>query len=294
MLVKLRLTVIILAAVYFLTSLIIAYGFSMPGNTLSDASPAEYDIAYEEVSFDSSIDHVLLQGWYMPGRGNKTIIVMHGGKADRSDESMALLELCAKLVKRGFNILTFDRRGCGLSGSPSIFNRGHIERDFEGAVEYIRSRNGEQEKIFLLGNSIGALAALVYTYETEGNDISGIISDSGFGKREDIAAKVLNKAVFFSGIFAPGAVALGEIAFGIPNLDAIDIVEEINLPILFISGDNDLQIPVDATYQLFEASDNPSDELLLVSGAEHSQAYKTNPTEYINRVVSFLNKRMDD
>ena len=223
-----------------------------------------------------------------------TIIVMHGGRSNRADESMGLLELCAELAKRGFDILTIDRRGCGLSASPSFYNRGHLERDFGGAVDYIQNRNGEQEKIFLFGNSIGALAAFVYTYTHGGNSIRGIISDSGFAKRENIAVRVLNKAVIFSGIFAPGALALGELVFGLPNLDAVDIVESIRTPILFISGDSDQQIPVEATYQLLEESANPSDEILIVTGAAHSQSYKTNPTEYVNRVTSFINKHRDD
>jgi pimeloyl-ACP methyl ester carboxylesterase len=294
MLRKLRIVVLILVVIYFLTSLVIAYGFSMPGKTFLDTSPADYGLAYEDVSFDSSIDHVSLRGWYIPGGGSTTIIVMHGGRADRADESVGLLELCVELAKKEFNVLTIDRRGCGLSSSPVFYNRGHLERDFAGAVDYIHSRNGEQEKIFLLGNSIGAQAAFVYMYENGGNKISGIISDSGFATRENIAARVLNQAVILTGIFAPGALKLGEWVFGLPNLDAIDIVGSISPPILFISGDNDLQIPVDATYQLLEASGNPSDEIFIVSGAAHNQAYKTNPTEYINIVVSFLNKIPDD
>ena len=294
MLRKLRIVVLILVVIYFLTSLVIAHGFSMPGNTIPEGSPTEYDIAYEDVSFYSIIDHVLLRGWYIPGGGSMTIIVMHGGRANRADESMRLLELCVEFAKRGINILTFDRRGCGLSSSPAFFQRGHLERDFGGAVEFIRNRNGEQEKIFLLGNSIGAQAAFVYAYKYGASEIRGIISDSGFAKRENIAARVLNQAVILSGIFAPGALKLGELVFGLPNLDAVDIVESINIPILFISGDNDIQIPVNATYKLLETSGNPSDEILIVSGAAHNMAYITNSTEYINRVVSFIQKLMDE
>ena len=294
MLRKLRLVALILISIYILTSLLIAYGFSLPGKTVPNATPSEYGLAYEDVSFYSSVDHVLLTGWYIPGGGNTTIIVMHGGRANRADKSMGLLELCAELTKRGFNVLTIDRRGCGLSSSSSYHNRGHLERDLEGAVDYIRRRNGEQEKIFLFGSSIGALAAFVYTYSHEGNEVSGIISDSGFAKRESIAVSVLNKAVIFSGIFAPGALKLGELVFGLPNLDAVDIVGGIRPPILFISGDSDQQIPVEETYQLLEESANPSDEILIISGAEHSQSYKTNPIEYVKRVTSFVSKHVDD
>jgi pimeloyl-ACP methyl ester carboxylesterase len=291
---KLCIVVLILASIYLLTSLSIAYGFSMPGKTIPATTPAEYQITYEDVSFESIIDHVSLQGWYIPGGGNTTIIVMHGGRTNRDDASVGLLELCVELAKRGFNILTIDRRGCGLSALPSFYNRGHLERDFGGAVEFIRNRNGEQEKIFLLGNSIGAQAAFVYAFEYGTDEIVGIISDSGFARREDIAARVLNQAVKFTGIFAPGALKLGEWVFGLPNLDAVDIVGGIDRPIFFISGDSDLQIPVDATYQLLEASNNPSDETLIVSGAEHNMAFKTSPIEYIDRVNSFIQKLPDE
>jgi pimeloyl-ACP methyl ester carboxylesterase len=266
----------------------------MPGNSVPQISPAEYSAIYEDVSFNSRIDHVLLQSWYIAGESSTTIIVMHGGRENRSDESIGLLKLCTELVKRGFNILTIDRRGCGISSSPAFYNRGHLERDFGGAVEFIRKRNGEQEKIILLGNSIGAQAAFVYAYEFGENEISGIISDSGFAKREDIAARVLNQAVIFTGVFAPGALKLGEWVFGLPNLDAVDIVGGINRPIFFISGDSGLRIPVDATYQLLEASNNPSDEVFIVSNATHNMSYVTDSTEYINRVVAFLQKITDD
>jgi pimeloyl-ACP methyl ester carboxylesterase len=294
MLRKLRIVVLIFAAIYFLTSLSIAYGFSIPGKTAPEKNPAEYGLTYEDVFFESIIDHVLIQGWYIPSGGNTTIIVMHGGRTNRDDASVGLLELCVELAKRGFSILTIDRRGCGLSAAPSFYNRGHLERDFGGAVEFIRTRNGGKEKMFLLGNSIGAQAAFVYAYKYGADVISGIISDSGFARRESIAARVLNQAVIFTGIFAPGALKLGEWVFGLPNLDAVDIVGNINHPILFISGDSDLQIPVDATYQLLEASDNPSDEILIVSDAAHNMAYKTSPTEYIDRVNSFVQKFLDD
>ena len=60
---KLRVVVPILAVIYIIISLVIAYGFSMPGNSVPQISPAEYSAIYEDVSFNSRIDHVLLQSW---------------------------------------------------------------------------------------------------------------------------------------------------------------------------------------------------------------------------------------
>jgi len=50
-------------------------------------------------------DRVMLRGWYILGSSNGTVIVVHGGKQNRADATMQLLELCCDLSKRGFNVL---------------------------------------------------------------------------------------------------------------------------------------------------------------------------------------------
>ena len=274
----------ILAFVYIITSLLIAYGFSMPARATPARTPGDYEVAFEDVVFPSGVDRVELSGWYLPGSGEITIIILPGGRSSRED----LLALSVDLAAAGYNVLSLDRRGCGLSAVPSLGNRGHIERDFQGAVAYIRDRSGGDEQIFLLGNSIGALAAFVYTSQNPGVGLRGIIADSAFATREAIAARVLNQALPLSGVFAPGALFLGERLFGLPDIDAIDIVGGIEVPILFIGGDSDEQIPVEATYALYEASGNPSDEILIVPGAVHSLSYQTDPSGYVEQVVSFI------
>ena len=44
----------------------------------------------------------------------------------------------------------------------------------------------------------------------------------------------------------------------------------------------------DGARELFEASGNPSDELWIVPGAGHSQVYKMNPVNYIDKVSAFF------
>ena len=274
----------ILAVVYVTASLLIAYGFSMPAKATPVQTPGDYGVAFEDVVFPSGVDPVELSGWYLPGSGDVTVIILPGGRSSRED----YLALSVDLAAAGYTVLSLDRRGCGLSAVPSLGNRGHIERDFQGAVAYIRGRSGGDEQIFLLGNSIGALAAFVYTSQNPGAGLRGIIADSAFATREAIAARVLNQALPLSGVFAPGALFLGERLFGLPDIDAIDIVGEIKAPILFIGGDNDEQIPVEVTLALYETSGNPSDEILIVPGAVHSQSFQTDPAGYIEHVVSFI------
>ncbi|GAI68101.1 unnamed protein product [marine sediment metagenome] len=81
---------------------------------------------------------------------------------------------------------------------------------------------------------------------------------------------------------------MARIIYGYKRVDPVDIVAEASCPILFIHGEADDLIPVNNAYELYEASDNPSDQVWIVLGATHCQAYNTNPVGYIDEVISFL------
>ncbi len=278
-----------LAAVYFITVLLIAHGFALPGKGAPCRTPAELGVDYDDISFPSSDGH-RLEAWYLKGGGEVTIVVMHGGRAHRDDEAMDLLGLCAALAKRGFNVLDLDRRGCGHSARTPFKDRAHLERDFAGAVTYLRTRYYGSQKVFLFGNSVGAMAAFLYTAGHPAEGIRGIIADSAFATKTGIAKRVLNGGLPGAGILAWGSLWFGEKLFGLPHRDAVDLVGGIRAPILFIQGDNDSEIPVSDTEALLRASANPADEELIVPGAAHSQSYRTAPDEVIDRVAAFIEK----
>jgi len=259
MLVALFVSILAGLAFYFVVSALIANGMAMSSRVPLDRTPASLGLAYQDVSFQSRIDNVLLKGWYIPAGGNGTIIAMHGGKQNRADATTQLLELCGDLARKGFNILTFDRRGCGLSETSPYKVRGRFERDFGGAVDYIRGRNGSHEKVFLLGISVGAVAALMFAHQKEG--ISGIISDSCFAKTPNMAKRVLRQKCQIFGVFVPGALWMGEVLFGLERGSAIDRVGCVTCPILFINGTEDDVVPPEDTYQLVRVSNNPLDEI---------------------------------
>ncbi len=274
---------------YFGVSFGIAYGIAASSRKTIERTPASLGLAYQDVSFGSRRDNVMLKGWYLPAGGKGTIIVMHGGKQNRADATMKLLELCGDLARQGFNILTFDRRGCGASEVSRYKGRGYLERDFGGAVDYIRRQNGSQEKIFLLGSSVGAVAAFIFAYQEEG--ISGIIADSCFANTSETVRGILAKKGKIPMVFTPGAMWLGKVIYGLERGSAIDRVGAVTCPILFIHGAEDDGIPIEDAHQLFQASNNPLDELWIAPDAGHSQAYRSNASEYIRRVTVFLTSK---
>ncbi|MFC2062860.1 alpha/beta hydrolase [Chloroflexota bacterium] len=275
-----------LALFYLLVSVLIANGMAMTLRVPIEKTPASLGLAYEDVSFSSRGDNIKLAGWYLPAGSKSTIIVTHGGKRNRADATTQLLEMCGELAGQGFNILTFDRRGCGLSAASPRKSRAHFERDFGGAVDYIRSRSDTGEKVFLLGISIGAVAAIMFAYDEDG--ISGIVADSCFVSIPEMVKRVIRRANITFSIFSPTALWAGEKLFGLPRENAIDRVGRVSCPVLFINGAEDYSVPAEDTHRLHQASDNPQDETWIAPGADHSQAYLTSPAEYIGRVTGFF------
>lgn len=118
--------------------------------------PSDYDMAYEDVFFPA-LDGTVIEGWFVPGSSNNVIVFNHFKGANRygfpghlepwsiggPGFEVNFLPLYKALHEAGYNILTYDLRGNGLSapGPYPLIGSGLIEyRDVIGALRYIRSR----------------------------------------------------------------------------------------------------------------------------------------------------------
>ena len=282
------LAVVILSGsiIYFALSFVAAIFIAKPLNVPISKTPASLGLDYEDVSFRSRVDGLILKGWYIPGVGKGTIIVVHGGKQNRADATMQLIELCGDLAQRGFNILTFDKQGCGESALSGRKERARSEWDVGGAFDYIRARSGSGEEIFLSGISISAIATFVFASQEEG--VNGIVSDSCFASTPEMLRRALATVNNVVTVFTPGVAYMGKLIYGFKPISAIDNVGSVSCPILFIHGEADDGVPPEDARRLFAASNNYRDELWIVAVARHSQAYRIDPNRYVDRVAAFL------
>jgi pimeloyl-ACP methyl ester carboxylesterase len=274
-----------LAVIYTVTGLLIVVMMARSTSTPLKSSPASLGLAYEDVAFASRVDNLKLRGWYIPGGRRGTVIIVHGGKSNRTNEP--LLPLAGDFSKRDYNVLTFDRRDCGESERSSRKDRGYLERDVAGALDYIKKRSGPDEDVFIYGTSIGALAALMFA--TGECDLKGIVSDSTFARVFDAMGRAIGRRVGrpFS-VLSSGARMMSALLYGRGLLDPIDVVSSVTVPILFIHGEEDHDIPCDDARALFKMAKNPRHRLWTVPGAGHSKSYMLNPTEYVNNIIAFF------
>jgi esterase/lipase len=110
---------------------------------------------YEDVFFPA-LDGTVLEGWFIPADSDKLVICNHFSPANRygypghlepwdqmGGFEVNFLPKYKALHQAGYNVLAYDLRNHGLSGSGAggIFGSGLLEwRDVIGSVRYAKSR----------------------------------------------------------------------------------------------------------------------------------------------------------
>ena len=60
-----------------------------PERKALEGTPTQYEMQYQDVTFNSTVDNVPLSGWFIDSPGDKAIIMIHGRGGNRAaDESL--------------------------------------------------------------------------------------------------------------------------------------------------------------------------------------------------------------
>jgi fermentation-respiration switch protein FrsA (DUF1100 family) len=289
-------TIIILAAMiiaaFIGTSAYLGYSMTKVTRAPLTGSPADEGLKYEDVSFESSQDNLALSGWLLPAEGSdKVIIMLHGSDGNRNDTSIGTLKIAAELVHHGYGVLMFDLRGHGESGGNRLSAGYYEQRDLVGAIDFVKGRGFQN--IGVLGFSMGAATAILTAAHSD--DIKCIVSDSCFADITEIMKREFNKRTSAPGFFLEPVLFMVKLFYGV-DFAAVKPVEAVSKiaprPIFFIHGAADTFVPPEHAQRLLEASNNPSNELWYIPGADHVMSYATAPDEYISKVTAFFDKNL--
>lgn len=251
------------------------------------ASPADYDLAFEDVEFQSG-DGTILRGWYIPTRSataTRTVIICPGANGS-IDADAAFLPWFHNL---DLNVLIFDWRAHGRSDGQTA-TLGYDERyDLIAAVECAKARGAA--KIGVLGFSMGGAVALSTAAVCP--DIQAVAADSAFvhvvtavavGLSErglpDSVAYLLARLVLLTASLRTGR-----------NWSESDPVRWIHQvapkPILLLYGERDPFAPRAEVDLLYRRAGEPK-ELWRVPNAAHRELQAHQPDEYRQRLTRFF------
>jgi pimeloyl-ACP methyl ester carboxylesterase len=248
-------------------------------------SPAEFDLAYEEVSFLAS-DGLNLYGWWIPAPGSHRAVVIlhgHGGSMDMD------VHRAAPFHAAGFHVLLFDFRAHGRS-EGNLITFGYLERrDVLGAVSFLKERG--VKRIGLLGLSLGGIVAMTATPICP--DVLAAVSDGG-------PVRMLTSLTvwgmehrfprWFAGALAWLAICGASLRLG-ANLFHYEPVRWVGKitprPIFFVHGEQDQYLP--DFDDLYAAANEPK-QAWRVPAAGHTTVSQLIPEEYSHRVIAFFER----
>ncbi len=275
---RLLLAVAALVATYFLVlPLTLSYVFTHAARAV--VPDAKLGAPYERVAFRTA-DGLRLKGWYVPSRNGAAVIAAPGRTGSQRPARM--------LVRHGYGVLLFDRRGEGESeGDPNAFS-WHGSTDMDAAVAFLQRRpDVKRGRIGGIGLSVGAETLLQTAGESDG--LKAIVSDGAGSRsiREDVTLPGWRNwgDVPTSLVISAGTAVFSD-QLPPPNLEGL-VRRMAPRPLLFIYGQHD-QPNVRALTPSYYKAAGGLKTLWRVPGASHTGGIDARPREYEQRVIGFF------
>ena len=278
------------------------------GNLVYKQSSLPRKIVYDEVTINRTINYIFgdekpemepihlmsdsgynMVGTYFPNpvKTQNTMIVVHG----IGDVRWGMLRVTKWFLDLGFNVVIYDSRASGETGGKDI-TLGYYEKDdLQKWVDLMSSKRPDGV-LGVFGNSMGGSIAILQAEENEiHRKVDFYVVDSPYSNLKDeihfqvsYSYSVLtNVMVFYSNII--NKIRSG---FYYEEVNPLESIKSVSVPILFFHGDSDGTIPVYMTNDLYDAKDDGDKSILIVKGADHLESYFTEPDIYMKKLRSFV------
>jgi uncharacterized protein len=211
-------------------------------------------------------DSVKIHAWFAPAESAKATFVMSHGNAGNLSHRYLVLR---SLQRHGYNVLMYDYRGYGRSeGTPS---EDGIYRDGRAAYDYALSLpEVNKAKLFLWGTSLGGAVVIDVA---QSRPATGLVLESTFTSARDVACIAYP--------FLPVQFVMRT------QLNSIEKIRDIRIPVLVIHGTRDSIILVGMGRKLFEAASGPK-EFYEIPQADHNDTFFVGGEEYFSRIDRFV------
>ncbi|KRE51902.1 alpha/beta hydrolase [Paenibacillus sp. Soil724D2] len=276
-------------------SVYVGWQLTHPKRKPVDASPDEYGLHMENITFPSRSRDVQLDGWFLKSPFAPTdaipmtVIMSHGYAGTRLEKGLPALALAKSIVEAGYHVLMFDFRNSGKS-EGEITTVGFLEKqDVLGAIDWVQER--QPSKISLIGFSMGGSTSILAAAEERA--VLGVITDSAFSQ---LSPYLKDNLPVWSNLprfpFTPLILLILPRLIGI-NPHRVDALAAVDLiyprPILFIHSRDDEAIPWSNSEGMWNRHPDAF-ELWVTQKAGHVGSYYMQPEAYTKRVLDFLSK----
>lgn len=220
--------------------------------------------------------------------GNRWAILAHDCQSDH----YAMDGIANTYVAQGVNVLSCDLRGHGESDGGYV-GLGALEAsDLSKWVGYLLARFGEDCRIVLHGQGLGAVACLIAAGDGLPSQVKAVIADSAYTSALAEIRHTALRAGQPGDVLALGlrVVMLARAHVDLKRADALAVVRDNGIPTLFLHGANDPLVPSTMAVELYTKATTPLRDLRVLSGTGHCEGLAKDPATYRSAIESFLER----
>lgn len=239
---------------------------------LIQTTPEFFNLRYQEVwlSVTTSGGVERIHGWWIPAQSNARVLLYLHGNGINIGANVAHAQ---RFHNMGFSVLLIDYRGYGQS-EGAFPTEASVYQDAAVAWDHlVQQRQINPNQIFIYGHSLGGAIAINLALQQP--NAAGLIVESSFTSIRDMVDLQPIYRVF------PVDLILRQ------RFDSIHKVRSLQLPVLFIHGTADWQVPAQMSQRLYAAAPEPK-QLVLIPNAGHNNVAETAGNQYLQTVKNFV------
>lgn len=241
--------------------------------------PARIGMKPEDIYLQTRSGNTI-HAWYFASTQKEskgTVLFFHGNAENISSHFL----MFHWLPNQGYNYLIFDYPGYGQStGEPTPENT--VEAGI-AAAEWLHEAR-ETRPLIIYGHSLGGIVAMKAVEEIKDTvPLRNVIIEASFPSYQGMGRNVLSRR-WWTWPFQPLTYLV------LSDSQAPKEIARISpIPMLFITGTNDIAVEPKNSQKLFEKASQPK-EIWMVPGGQHGNLYEVNGRSLREQLMSYLSK----
>lgn len=253
---------------------------------LGSAAEQLRNTPHETVHITGFDGEQLVGHWFACKNAKRIVVAMHGWRSSWDHDFGTIYPF---LKKNGCSVLCAEQRGQGSSGGAYI-GFGMLERfDCREWIKWVNSRCDGKLPLYLAGVSMGAATVLMTAGLELPENVRGIVADCGFTSPNAIWRHVAKNNLHMNYGIRAGVLDTfchKKIQLKTGDYSTLQAMQHCKIPVMFVHGTKDHFVPVEMTYENYEACAAPK-RLLIVPGADHGMCYFMEKERYEKMLTEF-------